>query len=618
MRITGRTPSIKLGLTAALCLIVLVVLNPLAQAADDQTRLYWGDTHLHTNLSLDAYTLMNRTAGPDTAYRYAKGLPVIHPYHRARVRIDTPLDFLAVTDHAEYAGALHAVVSNDPLVAESRLGEQFLELWNADEQRQAIYLVIASINDNTPDEVLINEQLRRSIWYKVVEAADRHNDPGKFTALSGWEWSSLVDGANLHRIVFTPQDGSIAKTFLPYSMFDSPNPEDLWAYLERTSRTTGADFVAIPHNSNLSKGKMFAEVDSAGRPIDAQYARARMKWEPIIEVTQIKGDSETHPLLSGADEFADFEFYPHLLDTRQGADRTPTVTPGDYARGALRRGLELEQKIGVNPYKFGLTGATDSHTGLASAEEDNFWGKTAIDSIPENKAGEVIAGSSGWDMSASGLTAVWASENTRDAITSAFKRKEVYATTGPRIQVRFFGGWDFVDADTKLPNLAEIGYEKGVPMGSDLAHVTASTSAKAPSFLVSAHMDANDAKLDRIQIIKGWVDKQGVSHEKIHNVALSGEGRVDSEGNVTPVGNTVDVSSAQWSNSIGAAQLTTVWRDPDFAATQQAFYYVRVLQIPTPRHSLYDALALDIDVQETKHAATIQERAYTSPIWYSP
>lgn len=595
--------------------IVLMSMATSVSAEKSRTNLYWGDTHVHTNLSLDAYTLMNRTAGPDTAYRYAKGLPVIHPYHRARIQIETPLDFLVLTDHAEYAGAVQAMVEGDPIVASSKLGKRFMERWHAKKEMEAIGLLIATANTNTPDKVLNQDKLRRSVWGRVIDAAERHNEPGRFTTLIGWEWSSLVNGANLHRIVFTPAKGSVAKKFLPYSSFNSPRPEDLWAFLERTSKATGAEFVAIPHNSNVSKGTMFAAVDSTGKPIDAKYAQTRIKWEPVIEITQIKGDSETHPLLSPTDEFADFEFYPHLLDTRPGVDRTPTVTVGDYTRSALQRGLEIEQKAGVNPYKFGLTGATDSHTSMASAEENNFWGKTGIDSIPENKQGEALSGSSGWDMSASGLTAVWARKNTRGSITAAFKRKEVYATTGPRIGVRFFGGWNFQAKDAKIPDIADAGYAKGVPMGADLK---SGKKGASPSFLVTALRDPVGANLDRIQIIKGWVDSEGKSREKIYNVALSDGRKVNRRGRTKSVGNTVDLKTGKYTNSIGNPQLSAVWRDPDFDPRLRAFYYVRVIQIPTPRHSLLDALALGIKPKQTKHPLTIQERAYTSPIWYTP
>jgi hypothetical protein len=583
-------------------------------AGAGETQLYWGDTHLHTRLSLDAYTLKNRTAGPDTAYRYAKGLPVIHPYHRARIRINTPLDFLAVTEHAEYAGTVQAMVDGNPLVTGSSLGEQFMAKWNENRELEAVGLLFTSIMSGSGDEILNQPEFRTSVWEEIIAAAELHNEPGKFTTFIGWEWSSILNGANLHRIIFTPQGGEVARRFLPYSSFDSTDPEDLWAFLEETGEATGADFVAIPHNANVSRGKMFAEVDSEGKPIDVAYAKMRMRWEPVIEITQAKGDSETHPLLSPEDEFADFEFYPYLLVIPPDGDPTPTVTPADYARGALKRGLEIESITGANPYKFGLAAGTDSHTSMAAGEENNFWGKTAKDSIPENKSVTAVSGGTGWDMSASGLTGVWATENTRDALTAAFKRKEVYGTTGPRISLRLFGGWDFAPADARAKDLATRGYRKGVPMGGDLA---VAPKGKAPTFLIRAVKDPVDANLDRIQVVKGWLDADGKSREKVFNVAAS-DNRKITDNRLAPVGNTVNLETASYDNSIGDSELATVWKDPEFNPGVRAFYYVRVLQIPTPRHSLYDAVALGIDPKETGHTATLQERAYSSPIWYTP
>jgi hypothetical protein len=576
------------------------------------TNVYWGDTHLHTCYSADAYLMKNETADPDTAYRYAKGLPVVHPYHRAKIQIETPLDFLAVTDHGEFMGVFNKLAANDPVIVNTETGKRFRKMFEEGKGKEVFFELIKAVNENKPFADLDTPVVRTSIWSEIIAAADRHNEPGKFTTFIGWEWTSLPNGANLHRVVFIREDGSVAKEFSPYTSFDSDRPEDLWQWLGTTSASTGANFVAIPHNSNVSKGLMFALQDSNGKPITTKYAQERMRWEPVVEVTQIKGDSETHPAFSPNDEFADFETYTHLLDPTAHGEYKPEQ--GDYVRSGLKRGLEIETKVGKNPYKFGLIGSTDSHTAMVSAEENNFHGKVALDSIPENKELEITPGSVGYDMSASGLAAVWAEENTREAIFDAFRRKEVYGTTGPRIQVRFFGGWDYSPEDAYASNLAEIGYQKGVPMGGDL---TRTSKEKSPTFLVAALKDPNDANLDRIQVVKGWEDKKGELHEKVYNVALSDGRKERFWRKVKPVGNTVDLKTATYTNTIGDAQLVSVWTDPDFDPDVHAFYYVRVLQIPTPRHTLYDAVALRKDPPEG-YPATIQERAYTSPIWYTP
>lgn len=579
----------------------------------EETNLYWGDTHLHTNYSADAYFLGNKTADPDTSYRFAKGLPVIHPSTRTKVQLKTPLDFLMVTDHAAYMGAIKSLFEGT-LPGKSPLIERYLKMVKEGKNQEVFVDLVGKVNSGEVVKELEDKSIKKSVWGATIDAAERHNEPNKFTAFIGWEWSSLPDGANLHRVVFMPEGADVAKQFVPFNTFDSDKPEDLWNWLETTGNKTGANFVAIAHNSNVSKGKMFNTVDSEGRPITAAYARTRMKWEQVHEMTQIKGDSETHPKLSPNDEFADFETYEHLLDGRPGADKHATFTPGDYVRGALRRGMEIEQKVGANPFKIGFIGATDSHTGLATAEEKNFWGKSAMDSTPEGRAREVTPGSNGYYMSAAGLAGVWAKENTRASLTEAFKRREVYGTTGPRIQVRLFGGWDFESTDAHSKTFADVGYQKGVPMGGDL---TAAPKNKAPSFLVRAVKDPVDANLDRVQIVKGWLDAEGKSHEKVFNVSVS-DGREINNNKVKPVGNTVNVKTASYTNTIGDAELSTVWTDPDFNAETRAFYYARVLQIPTPRHSLYDAVALGIDPKETGRPAVIQERAYSSPIWYTP
>ncbi|MFK8050276.1 MAG: DUF3604 domain-containing protein [Halioglobus sp.] len=605
-------------------------------AVAEPSQLLFGDTHLHTSYSFDAYLNKNQTADPDTAYRWAKGLPVVHPFNRARVQIGTPLDFLVVSDHAELMGVIRATnlgtAEPEDLGLWGNLKAWFaitmlnraIESGDGASVFNALLPVSAENPGSDPVADPANElptstfgdtlDTESTAWHEIVDAAERHNSPGKFTTFIGWEWSSIPTGANLHRIVFTPDSGVRAKQFVPYGSDQSQYPEDLWTWLEETSDRTGSRFIAMPHNSNISKGYMYADTTLKGVAITQEYARRRMQWEPVSEITQIKGDSETHPTVSPDDEFADFETYTHYI--QQGhMDYVPKAA--DYARSALRLGLALEQKIGVNPYQFGMIGSTDSHSGLSSAEEDNFWGKFARDSTPETKrSSERIGGGevTGWNMSASGLAAVWARDNTRDEIFAAFQRKEVYATTGTRLRVQVFGGWDFSESSVESTDFANIGYSQGVPMGGNLNRVGGSQS---PQMLIRAMKDPNGANLDRVQVVKGWVDSSGIQHEKVYNVAWSGDRQLNFDGKLPSVGNTVDLSTGHYENSIGAEELSIRWTDPDFDADQAAFYYVRVLEIPTPRHSLYDALALNADIPE-EGPATLQERAYTSPIWFNP
>jgi hypothetical protein len=594
--------------------LALALAPATAPAASPKTELYFGDTHLHTSWSPDAYLLQNRSAPPDVAYRYAKGFPVVHPYHKARIRIGTPLDFLVVSDHAEYMGVIPMILQGDPRVAGSETAKRFKQLTDEGKEAEAFAILLGQVNRGEPDPALNSPEVNRSVWNEIMDAAERHNQPGKFTSFLGWEWSSTPNGANLHRVVFIREGKSVGSKFLPYTAFDSSKPEDLWAWLEQTAQASGATFVAIPHNSNISKGLMFPTEDSEGKPITAEYARTRMKWEPVVEVTQIKGDSETHPTLSPNDEFADFETYAHVLGVGEAA-KGAAASAGDYVRPALLRGLELAGKTGENPYEFGLIGSTDSHTSMSSSEESNFHGKVALDSIPANKGAAVLAGARGWDMGAAGVAAVWATANTREALFDAFRRREVYATTGPRLRVRFFGGFAFAAADAQAKDVAVPGYMKGVPMGGELAKAPA---GKVPTFLVHAVKDPVGANLDRVQIVKGWLGADGRAHEKVYDVVWSGTRTRGADGKVPPVGNSVDLATGSYANSIGTAQLSATWKDPEFDPALRAVYYARVIEIPTPRHTLFDAIALGIDPKETGQAATIQERAYTSPIWYTP
>lgn len=624
---------LTLGLLATSLTVQAADDNDVVDAAATPARqLLWGDTHLHTTYSSDAYSNNNLTADPDTAFRYATGQPVIHPYHRARVQIETPLDFLVVSDHAEFLGQIRYLHRNGADTSE-------LGLWDSIKAQFATYILRRAIDRGegrelfvsvlpdpnlTPREDAIqssiensdvgllplNPQVEIDTWKTITDTADRYNSPGEFTALIGWEWSAIPAGANLHRIIITDSDAPTAQQYDPFGLDDSPFPEDLWAWLEETSTATGAGFTAIPHNSNISKGYMFADTSLRGEPFDANYIALRSKWERVAEITQIKGDSETHSSLSPDDEFADFENYPYYIQ-REWTQWQPQR--GDFVREALKQGLEIGNKLGQNPYILGVIGSTDAHTAMASAEEDNFHGKLATDSIPENKNGQWNGdntGPNGWSMSASGLAAIWAAENTREAILEALERREVYATTGPRIGVQFYAG-DFRDEDLSSADLHSMATGRGVPMGGELV------GPQAPNFLVVAHRDPLGANLDRIQIVKGWLDSEGKALEKVFNVAWSGDRAPDANGKLPAVGNTVDLDTGEVENSIGAPQLSAVWQDPEFNANDNAFYYVRVLQIPTARHSLLDARALGLE-HAGDHPDTIQERAYTSAIWYKP
>lgn len=589
-----------------------------AIASNPLKDVYWGDTHNHTGNSFDVFLFGTPNSTPEIAYRFAKGEEVTSPTTGKPWKLTKPLDFLVVADHAELFGSIPLMYENTPGISDTKTGKIFLEInpdKNNEEGLQKLYDILNYAAFDQPNEAnLKGIDLVRDLggkkmteaWTRYVETADKHNDPGKFTALIGWEWSSNNRGANLHRVVFMPQGSDVAKQFIPYTSLDSDDPEDLWTWLDETSQRVGAEFVAIPHNPNISLGLMFSETRLNGEPVDQAYAEARMRWERSVEVTQIKGDSESHPALSPNDEFADFETYDFAL-TPDGT--RPAPTKSDYVRSGLKLGLELEKKIGANPFKVGLIGSTDAHTGMSAIEESNFAGKGQHDATPEQRPHPTGIGSSkGWDMGAAGWVGVWAESNTRQSIVDAFQRKEVYATTGPRIQLRFFGGFDFNEGDLN-DTMVETGYQKGVPMGGDLVQ----NGDTAPSFMVQVIKDPDAANLDRIQIIKGWLNADGEAEEKVYDVALS-DGRKDGS---EKVGNTVDLTTGSYTNTIGEAELKTVWTDPDFDPSQSAFYYVRALEIPTPRYSLFDAIKLGIDVEETGHTATIQERVYSSPIWYT-
>jgi hypothetical protein len=611
--------------------IGLLMTSCAATAA--QKQVLWGDTHVHTTYSSDAYANNNLTAGPDTAYRYARGMPVEHPYHKARVQIETPLDFLVVSDHAEFLGQIRNIHRNgvdttnlgliDSVKArvagfvlnraiDSGDGRSLFVKILPDPDLTPLQEAQASTDGNNVRLLPMPQQVEIDTWRDITQTADAYNEPGVFSAMIGWEWSAIPGGANLHRVIVTDSDAATAQQYSPFGLDDSPFPDDLWAWLEKTSAATGAGFTAIPHNSNISKGYMFDDKTLRGEPMTAEYVALRAKWERVAEITQTKGDSETHSLFSPDDGFADFENYPFYIQ-RKWTPYAPQ--PGDFIRPALRRGLELERTLGQNPYRFGVIGSTDSHTALSSSEEDNYHGKLATDSIPANKQrkfNDEGPGSSGWAMSASGLAAVYAEQNTRESILAALQRREVYATTGPRIGVQFYGGTDFTTPDLHDLDVYGMATSRGVPMGGELGH-----SDTAPTFIVVVTKDPAGANLDQVQVVKGWIDASGQTHEQVYTIAWAGDRALAADGSLAPVGNSVDLRTGKTDNRIGAVQLAKVWQDPQFDPQQSAFYYVRALQIPTARHSLLDAIALGLE-----HAAdqpdTIQERAYTSSIWYRP
>jgi hypothetical protein len=556
-------------------------------------QVFWGDLHVHTNLSFDSNSFGNERLGPDEAYRFALGEEVVAS-NGQKARLARPLDFLMVADHAEFLGVLNSVRVQDQKLLRTTLGQRWSQLMvGASGLRSIMDDYVAMVTREKPMD-LPGEEFNRTAWNRVIDAAERYNRPGVFTALAGYEWTSMPGGRNLHRVVVFRDGPGKTRATLPFSALDSDDPERLWDYLESFERSTGGAVLAIAHNGNLSGGLMFDDKTLSGAPLTADYARRRQRWEPVYEVTQVKGDGEAHPLLSPDDRYADFEtFYETDITMRPRAidpEELRAGLRGDYARSGLKKGLRYTEAFGVNPYQFGLMGSTDTHTALSTADDDNFWGKF-LDSEPGpdrlgSKMGGNLWGNAG--LAASGYTGVWARANTRDEIFAAFQRREVYATTGPRMRLRLFAGWNFAEADLMRADPDAYGYSAGVPMGGVLQRTP---GALGPAFMIRAMRDPQGAPLELVQVIKGWLDRDGETRERVYDVAAAGEN--------------------------GAATFNLVWRDPDFDPTQQAFYYVRLLQVPTKRWTTYDAERYGLELPDGV-PRMIRERAYSSPVWYRP
>jgi len=584
-------------------------------ASDYPKNVYWGDTHLHTRNSADAYSMGNMNMTPAQAYRFARGQEMI-AHNGMRVQLRRPLDFLVVSDHSEYLGGFYRFNVDDPVVVDTLPGQRWAEYLAEGDYASFFSAFVDSINEpeNHPP---FPKEVQKIIWEDVGETADEHNQPGQFTAFIGYEWTAMIEGNNLHRVVIYRDGANRTSQLPPFTSQESTDPRDLWRALEEYETATGGEVMAIAHNGNLSNGMMFPDETIDGKKLNLSYAETRARWEPIYEVSQVKGDGESHPALSPTDEFADFETWD-WDNIGRSAEKEDWMLAHEYARSALKLGLVHELKLGVNPFKFGMIGSTDGHNTISTPEEDNFFGKFPESEPRPERMTSGLAMDRLWQNSnivASGYAAVWSTENTRSALFDAMKRREVYATTGSRIQVRFFGGWDYTPDDVDNPNYLDIAYSGGVPMGGDL---TNGPGDRAPTFMAVASKDPNGANLDRIQIVKGWLDGEGEVQEKVYDVAWSGDRLIEPEsGRLPAVGSTVDVKTATYANTIGVAELAVVWTDLDFNLNERAFYYVRVLEIPIPRWSTKDAVYFDVEVP-AGIPLSIQDRAYTSPIWYTP
>ncbi|MGD2000367.1 MAG: DUF3604 domain-containing protein [Desulfobacterales bacterium] len=586
------------------------------------TQVYWGDTHVHTDNSLDARGF-GVTIGPEEAFRFARGEEVITS-NGMPFKLSRPLDWLVVSDHSDGMGAMKEVIAGNPNLLKDPQVRKWHEAFRkgGDTAFEATMEVINAFSQGKVPAIILDKTFQQTVWDDYIEIAERFNEPGRFTTIIGYEWTSTEKGNNLHRNVLYRDGGERARRMVPYTTAESFNPEDLWKWMRRYEEATGGQVLALAHNGNMSNGIMFPveRNPATGKALTKGYAAERARWEPLYEVTQIKGDGETHPLLSSDDEFADYETLA-LGNLNLTVPKEDSMLKYEYAREALKNGLMLGTKLGTNPYKFGMVGSSDTHTALAAVEEDNYIGKHAGTEPTSERWNHPMAKFEGrqyegYAMASSGYAAVWATANTRKALFDAMKRKEVYATTGPRMLVRFWGGWNFVEADASSRLPAAVGYAKGVPMGGDLSM---GPDGKSPTFLVAALKDPYGANLDRIQIVKGWVDKGGKTQEKVYDVVWgdAASRKPGPDGKLPAVGDTVDVKNATWTNTIGDPELMAVWTDPQFDQNLKAFYYARVIEIPTPRWTAYDAKRFNVTMSK-EVLMTTQERAYTSPIWYTP
>ena len=583
-------------------------------------RVLWGNTHVHTSFSFDS-GLMGVTLGPEQMFRFVRGEEFVTA-NGVRVKIDRPLDWLAITDHAEYLGMADQIRTANPDLLATEYGRRWYNMFKTSKEEgfKAAYEVFLSIGEKK--ELVKGDKLKRSAWEHATAAAERFNQPGVFTALQGYEWTSAPGGNNLHRTVIFRDGAERVNRIIPFSAFDSEDPADLWKFMGGYERLTGGEVLAIPHNGNISNGHMYTVETYDKKPMDRAYAEERIRREPLMEVTQVKGNGETHPFLSPTDEFANYELWDFGNAANPPVPKEKSMLQWEYARSALKNGLKLEAQLGVNPYKFGMVGGSDQHVGVLTSQEDNFFGEFT-NGLPspdrwkspifKDKDGKPIV--TVWQEQTAGLGAVWSRENTREAVWDALKRKEAYATTGTRIIVRVFAGWDFQADEVERPDFAAQGYRRGVPMGGDLNRAP---EGKAPAFMVRSLRDPDGANLDRVQIIKGWLDAKGETLERIFDVAVSGGRKIGPDGRcATPVGNSVDVANATYTNTIGTPLMTAYWKDPEFDPKQRAFYYVRVIEIPTPRWTAYDQKRFGIKMADYV-PMTVNKRAYTSPIWYTP
>ncbi len=571
-----------------LCFVITLLLFPQNLFAENEKKLLWGDLHVHSNFSFDAYSFGNTTLGPDVAYEFAKGLPVRAP-NGELAQLATPLDFLLVADHAEYLGLFLGLERNDPNLRTSGLGQRWLNYFKSGTQSPISREYVQMIERQKNIE-LLPEAFNTSAWSQLLEFADRYNEPGVFSALIGFEWTSMIDGDNLHRVVVYGDGSEKAKRMLPYSALNSPDPEDLWSFMGEYEKLTGGQVIAIPHNGNVSNGVMFSDKRVDGRDFDASYSAARQRWEPLYEVSQVKGDAESHPYLSPNDEYADFETWDQ--GNLRMEPKSLEMLEGEYARPALKNGLLLSEKYGVNPFKFGLVGGTDTHNALSTADDENFYGKF-VDSLPSAERTSSTLGDRLWDnwrLSASGYTAVWASQNTREAIFEALKNKEVYTSTGPRILLKFYGGWDYEEEHILQTDFFNKKAQViGVPMGGDL---DAPLNDKKPKFVVKVSKDPKSQNIEIVQIVKGWADNTGEVKEKVFTIGKS-------------------------ENKSGSKNFNLIWTDKEFNENERSFYYVRALEVPSKRWTSFDQDRFGVDLS-SETPKYIRERVYSSPIWYSP